>query len=105
MQKVEAYIKSHRLDALIQAMEQVEGLTGLSISEIHGFGRGRKDGSRELKKNMKIEVFCNEDITETVVDIIEKTAHTGLRSDGKIYIVQVAEAVRISTGERGRKAV
>ena len=105
MQKVEAFIKSQRLDELVQVIQQINGVTGMSVTDVRGFGRGRPDGGRALLKNLKIEVFCKDDQVDMVVSAIEKTAHTGLRSDGKIYIIPVGEAVRISTGIRGSDAV
>ena len=54
---------------------------------------------------VKLEIVCRDELVEEVVAIIEKTAHTGLRGDGKIYVTPVETAVRISTGERGEKAV
>lgn len=105
MQKVEAFIKSHRLDELLLAMKQIKSITGMSITDVRGFGRGRPDGIRELSSNTKVEVFCTDDLAELVVATIEKTAHTGLRSDGKIYVIPVGEAVRISSGKRGAEAI
>jgi nitrogen regulatory protein P-II 1 len=105
MQKVEAFIKSHRLDELVQVIQQINGVTGMSVTDALGFGRGRPDGGRELSKNTKIEVFCKDDLVDMVVAAIEKAAHTGLRSDGKIYVIPVGGAVRISTGRRGADAV
>ena len=105
MQKVEAFLKSHRLDELVQVIQQINGVTGMSVTDVQGFGRGRPDGGRELSKNSKIEVFCKDVLVDMVVSAIEKTAHTGLRSDGKIYVIPVGGAVRISTGRRGSDAV
>ncbi len=105
MQKVEAFIKSHRLDELVLAIQQIKGITGMSVTDARGFGRGKPDGSRELSKNTKIEVFCKDELADIVVTTIEKAAHTGLRSDGKIYVIPVGDAVRISTGRRGADAV
>ena len=101
MQKVGAFIKSHRLDELVQVIQQINGVTGMSVTDVRGFGRGRPSGGRELSKNTKIEVFCKDDLVDMVVAAIEKTAHTGLRSDGKIYVIPVGGAVRIRTGRRG----
>lgn len=54
---------------------------------------------------MKLEVFCRDELVEEVVAAIERAAHTGLKGDGKIYVVNVEQAVRISTGERGIGAI
>ena len=105
MKKIEAFIKSHRLDELILTIQEIEGLKGLTVTEAKGFGRGRPDGSRNLRTSTKIEIFCADEMTDMVVAAIEKAAHTGLRSDGKIYVIPVEQTVRISTGERGENAV
>ena len=105
MKKIEAFIKSHRLDEVELTLQEAEGITGLTVTEARGFGRGRPDGNRSLRDNAKIEVFCTDEMAEVTVTAIEKAAHTGLRSDGKIYVIPVEEAVRISTGERGPEAV
>jgi len=54
---------------------------------------------------MKLEIICKDEKAEEIVSLIEKTAHTGLRGDGKIFVTPVEIAVRISTGERGENAV
>ena len=105
MKKIEAFIKSHRLDELIEALHHLDGLKGMTTTDVRGFGRGRPDGVRDFKSNTKIEVFCSDEMAEMVVSTVEKATHTGLRSDGKIYVIPVEEAVRISTGERGEEAV
>ena len=105
MKKIEAFIKSHRLDELVLTMQEIKGLQGLTITSVKGFGRGRPDGVRNIQSKSKIEVFCTDEMEDTVVAAIEKAAHTGLRSDGKIYIIPVEDAVRISTGEHGDSAV
>jgi nitrogen regulatory protein PII len=105
MKKIEAFIKSHRLDELVLTMQEIEGLQGLTITNVQGFGRGRPDGKRNLQSKTRIEVFCTDEMVKTVVAAIEQAAHTGLRSDGKIYIIPVEDALRISTGEHGDSAV
>ena len=94
-------------------LHHVSGVTGLSVSEIKGFGRGRghqspKQSEEEIAgfiDHIKIELVCHDALVEQIVEAIETTAHTGLRGDGKIYVSPVDMAVRISTGERGEKAV
>lgn len=113
MKKIEAYIKAHRLQEVIERLHVIEGLTGVSIHDIKGFGRTRgQDGPVHIVDNainwvphVKIEIFCTDMIKARVVDAIMEGAHTGLRADGKIYISPVKEAIRISTGESGDAAV
>jgi nitrogen regulatory protein PII len=113
MKRIESYIKSHRLDEVIGRLQAIDGLSGLSIYEIQGFGRGRGHddlsriaaGEVDLVPHTKIEVFCNDELLDEVMHTILEGAHTGLRGDGKIYVSPIEQAVRISTGERGEKAV
>ena len=105
MKKIEAFIKQHRLDDLTEALHRVEGLKGMTVIDAKGFGRGRPDGLSDFKPITKIEIFCNGEMAEKIVSTISEKAHTGLRSDGKIYVTQIDQACRISTGECGDHAV
>lgn len=107
MKKIEAFIKSHRLDDVALALHRIESLGGMSVTDVRGFGRKRGEApqSADFHHTVRIEVFCSDQLAPTVVDTIEKTAHTGLRGDGKVYVLPVEEAVRISTGERGHAAL
>lgn len=113
MKKIEAFVKPRRLEAVAQALHHVEGLSGVMATDARGFGRGR--GSSELNptqemikgfiKTLRLEIFCDDATVDEVVTTIEKAAYTGLRGDGKIYVMPVEQSVRISTGERGQAAV
>ena len=113
MKEIKAYIQAHKLSEVTLALHQVEGLTGMSVGDVQGFGRGRARQSRyrivedliEYMPRVKLEIVCRDELVEEVIAAIEKTAHTGLRGDGKIYVTPVETAVRISTGERGEAAV
>jgi nitrogen regulatory protein PII len=108
MKEVKAYIGKHKRDAAIRALHKVEGLTGLSIVDCNGYGRGlvtAADPELGFHPGVKLEVICRDELVESVVSAIEKAAHTGLKSDGKIYVSPIEQALRISTGERGEGAV
>ena len=113
MKEIKAYIKPHRLSDVSHALRGIEGLTGMSAVEIHGFGRSKDESERAsvddalelLAPHTKIEVVCHETLVEQVVETIRESARTGLRGDGKIYIGDVEDAIRIATGERGEDAV
>ena len=114
MRKIEAYIKEHRLQEVIERLHVIDGLTGVSIHDIKGFGRIRENDDEPVRivdntinwvPHVKIEIFCSTEITDKVIDAIMAGGHTGLRADGKIYVSPVEEAIRISTGERGAAAV
>ena len=113
MKEIKAYIKPHKLSEVTLALQKIQGLTGMSVTDVRGFGRNRgKDARYRIVDDLvtyvpsvKIEMICRDELVDEIVSIIEKTAHTGLRGDGKIYVSNVEMAVRISTGERGKSAV
>ena len=113
MKKVDAYIKKQRLNETIEQLHTVQGLTGVSVHEIKGFGRSREenvpvhivDNVLKAVPSVKLEIICHDNLVNSVVEAVQKGAHTGLRGDGKIYLSPVEEAVRISTGEQGENAV
>ncbi|NTV12681.1 MAG: P-II family nitrogen regulator [Desulfobulbaceae bacterium] len=113
MKQVIAFIKPHQLSPVAMGLRDIPDLTGLSISRGQGFGRGRAQGAGHrivedemaYIPNVRIEVFCSDERLEEVVASIGANAHTGLAGDGKVYVTEVAEAVRISNGERGPAAV
>ncbi len=113
MKEIKAYIKPHKLSAVTLALYKIERLTGMSVCDIRGCGRGRaKDSPQRFTEDLcdyipavKIEIVCSDDLAQEVIETIRREAHTGLRGDGKIYVSSVEDAVRISTGERGQTAV
>ena len=113
MKKIEAYIKSHRLMEVIEKLHEIDGLTGVSVHEIKGFGRTRGkdepvrivDNTISWEPHVKLEIVCTAALQEKIIESIQTAAHTGLRADGKIYISHIEDAIRISNGERGDIAV
>ena len=112
MKKIEAIIKPFKLDEVKEALAR-EGVDGMTISEVKGFGRQR--GHSELYRGaeyvvdflpkVKIELLVDDSRVSTVADTIRTAAATGRIGDGKIVIVGVDDAVRIRTGERGVDAI
>jgi nitrogen regulatory protein PII len=113
MKLIQAYIKHHKLTDVTLALHKVEGITGMSVLEVQGFGRGKARGPHhrieddlvDFIPHVKLEIFCRTDLVEPIITAIRTAAHTGLRGDGKIYITPCLEAYRISTGEQGPTAV
>jgi nitrogen regulatory protein PII len=113
MKQIIAYVRTHKLPSIALALQNIEGLTGMSYSTVQGFGRGRaKDARQKIVRDLvdfvsmdRLEVFCSNEIAEKVIETIINTAHEGLRGDGKIYVCDVADAIRIGTKERGAGAV
>ncbi len=112
MKKIEAIIKPFKLDEVKEALQEV-GVQGITVLEAKGFGRQK--GHTELYRGaeyvidflpkVKIEVVVPDDMLEKVIEAIETAARTGRIGDGKIFISDIAEAVRIRTGERGPEAL
>ena len=113
MKHIIAYIKPHKLSNVTLALHKVEGLTGMSVLDVRGFGRGKAknvphrvtDDLVDYVPHGKIEIFCKDELLEQVVKSIQTEAHTGLLGDGKIYVSTVDDAFRISTRERGEDAI
>ena len=112
MKKIEAIIKPFKLDEVKDALHEI-GLQGLTVLEAKGFGRQK--GHTELYRGaeyvvdflpkVKIEVICADDMLERAVEAIQAAARTGRIGDGKIFVSDIAEVIRIRTGERGEDAV
>jgi nitrogen regulatory protein PII len=112
MKKVEAIIKPFKLEDVKEALAEV-GVQGMTVVEVKGFGRQK--GHTEIYRGseytvdflpkVKIEVVVEGDRCDAVVDAIVKAANTGKIGDGKVFVSEVSEAIRIRTGERGREAV
>jgi nitrogen regulatory protein P-II 1 len=112
MKKIEAIIRPHLLESVKDALQTL-GVQGMTISEVKGFGRQKGHtevyrGSEykvEFVPKLKVEIVLDDDIVESVIDAIVKTARTGKFGDGKIFVFPVEEAIRIRTGEQGINAV
>ena len=111
MKKIEAFVKSIRLSQVMLALHRVEGLTGMTTTEACGFGRGHGPGDHptddvtDMIPVVRIEIFCRDELVEPITAALETAARTGLRGDGKIYVMPIEQAIRISTGERDCDAV
>ncbi len=112
MKKIEAVIRPFKLDDVKNALNQA-GIKGMTVSEVKGFGRQK--GHTELYRGAEyvvdflpktmIEVVIPDEMVEKVISTIVESARTGKLGDGKIFITDVVETVRIRTGERGEDAV
>src|SRR6266849_6168125 len=110
MKKIEAIIRPHLLDAVRAALQEVD-VRGMTISEVQGYGRQRghtetyrgAEYQIEFIPKIKVEVIVPDDVEDFVVQAITKTARTGKFGDGKIFVVPLADVIRIRTGERGEQ--
>jgi nitrogen regulatory protein P-II 1 len=112
MKKIEAIIRPFKLDEVKEALGE-EGIRGLTISEVRGYGRqkGHTEAYRgseyriEFIPKIKIEVVIDKEKVDKVIDAILRTAKTGQVGDGKIFITDVEDVIRIRTEESGREAL
>lgn len=113
MKEIKAYIKPHKLDEVALALHQFQGLNGMTVVDVKGFGRNRGVGHKRSENELlydfihhiKIEIVCEDDQLSEIISIIQKHAHTGLRGDGKIFVSTIDKAIRIETGETGISAL
>jgi nitrogen regulatory protein P-II 2 len=106
MKLVIAIIKPFKLDEVREALSEL-GIAGMTVSEVKGFGRQKgqteiyrgAEYSTNMVPKIKIEVVCDSDIAARVVETIQSSANTGAIGDGKIFVLDVGQAVRIRTGE------
>lgn len=112
MKKVEAIIKPFKLNEVKDALAEI-GVQGMNVAEVKGFGRQK--GHTEIYRGseytvdflpkLKLEIVIADAMVTQVVDVIVKSAKTGKIGDGKVFVSNVEEVVRIRTDERGEKAV
>jgi nitrogen regulatory protein P-II 1 len=112
MKKIEAIIKPFKLDEVKEALQDV-GLQGITVTEAKGFGRQK--GHTELYRGaeyvvdflpkVKIEIVLGDDLVEKAIEAIRRAAQTGRIGDGKIFVSNIEEAIRIRTGESGLDAI
>ena len=112
MKKIEAIIKPFKLDEVKEALHGI-GIQGMTVTEVKGFGRQK--GHTELYRGaeyvvdflpkIKVEIALADEQLKKAVDAIVRAANTGRIGDGKIFVLDVEETIRIRTGERGPDAV
>ncbi|MEM8798169.1 MAG: P-II family nitrogen regulator [Pseudomonadota bacterium] len=112
MKKIEAIIKPFKLDEVKEAMQEV-GIHGITVTEAKGFGRQK--GHTELYRGaeyvvdflpkVKIDVVVDDDDVERTIEAIRNSAQTGRIGDGKIFVSNIENIVRIRTGETGKDAI
>ena len=112
MKKIEAIVKPFKLDEVKEALQGI-GIQGMTVTEVKGFGRQK--GHTELYRGaeyvvdflpkIKIELAVSDELADKAVQVIVEAANTGRIGDGKIFVTDIEEAIRIRTGERGPDAV
>src|ERR1700752_144144 len=112
MKKIEAIIRPFKLDDVKTALTDL-GIHGMTVTEVKGFGRqkGHTETFRgseytvDFMPKTKLEVVVEDDVFESAMDALMKAARSGNIGDGKIFVIELFEAVRIRTGEQGGKAL
>ncbi len=112
MKMITAIIKPHKLDDVREALTPL-GVAGMTVTEVKGFGRQK--GQTEIYRGaeyevsflpkVKIELAVGDDMVEAVIEAIQKSAHTGKIGDGKIFVADLGQAIRIRTGETDAEAL
>jgi nitrogen regulatory protein P-II 2 len=112
MKMIVAVIKPSRLDAVLEAVTEA-GASGLTVTEVRGYGRqkGKTEVYRgaeyevKLLPKVKLEIAVANDVVEPVVEALQSTANTGKIGDGKVFVMDLEQALRIRTGERDAAAI
>jgi len=112
MKKIEAIVRHFKLEDVKNALTE-QGIHGMTVSEVRGFGRQK--GHTEMYRGteyavdfvpkVKLEVVCSDDNLDKVIEIVLRTAQTGQIGDGKIFVTNLEESIRIRTGEKGEEAL
>ena len=112
MKMIAAIIKPFKLDDVREALSDV-GVSGITVVEVKGFGRQK--GHTELYRGaeyvvdflpkVKVEIAVKDDMVEQVIDAVRDAANTGKIGDGKIFVTQLEQVIRIRTGESGEEAL
>jgi len=112
MKYIIAIIKPHRLDPVRDALAEI-GVTGMTVSEVQGYGRQR--GQKEIYRGaeyevhflpkVKLEIATDDDLADQAIEAVQSTAQTGQIGDGKIFVLDLSQAIRIRTGETDTDAL
>ncbi|MFN7970940.1 MAG: P-II family nitrogen regulator [Acidobacteriota bacterium] len=113
MKEIKAIIQPFMLEKVLEALDAMEGLPGLTVSEVRGWGRSRAANAKNTSEiaghafapKTKIEIVVGDELADKVIDVIVGSARTGHVGDGKVFVQEIVDAVRISTGARGDQAL
>jgi nitrogen regulatory protein P-II 1 len=113
MKEIKAVIRPSKLLEVTEELHAIEGVPGVTVLEIRGFGKGRAKSAKdkvvyemvEFIPRIQLEVVVHDEMVDEVVNVIQKYAHTGNTGDGKIFVSTVDDIVKIRTNERGRNAM
>lgn len=103
MKEIRAFIQPHKLSHVTMALLQIPDFPGMSVIDCDGFGRERTQHIQDYKPFLakkRLEIFAPDALVEIIFETIMNAAHSGNHGDGKIYVLDMLEGARISTGER-----
>ena len=110
---VVAFIQPFQLESVVNALRRMPRFPGMSVTEVRGFGRHGAHPPHEgdlaevvpLEKKVRLEIYCFASQATSILQTIRQAAHTGHQGDGKVFVIDVAWALRIRTGEAGPSAL
>lgn len=113
MKEIKAIVQPVMLERVLTALEAMEELPGVTVSQVLGWGRARgaglsdpvREAGHAFAKKSKLEIVVSDEVAPRVVQAIQENACTGRAGDGKIFVSDVVEVVKIRTGETGEKAI
>ena len=113
MKEIKAIIRPAKLLEVTEELHAIEGLPGVTVSEIRGFGKSKAKNAKdkivyemvEFIPRIQLEVVVDDEMAAEVVNVIQKYAHTGNTGDGKIFVSTIDDVVKIRTNERGKDAI
>lgn len=113
MKEIKAIIRTSKFWDVTVELQRIEGLPGVTVSEIRGFGKSRAKNAKDkivyemvdLIPRIKLEVVVKDEQANEVVDVIQRAAHTGNTGDGKIFVIDVENVIKIRTNEKGVNAI
>lgn len=113
MKEIKAIIRTSKFWDVTVELQRIEGLPGVTVSEIKGFGKSRAKNAKDkivyemvdLIPRIKLEVVVKDAQANEVVDVIQRTAYTGNTGDGKIFVIDVENVIKIRTNEKGVNAI
>ena len=113
MKEIKVIMQPFLISRVVEALKMIHGLPGVTVSDVRGFGRAQAagavntvaEGAVEYVKKSKLEVVVPDEMAPKVVETIQQHAHTGNPGDGKIFIHQIDDVIRIRTGEHGESAI
>jgi len=113
MKEIKAIIRPFKLTQVITELKKIQGLPGVTVSQIKGFGKSRAQDAQEkivdemieYAEKVKIEVVVKDDMVHEVVSVIQQNAFTGNTGDGKIFVYDVNDVIKIRTNESGAQAI